>query len=662
MQAVSWYFNRLKSMSVGEIVWRVDSLIKASIDQAKVSAGHFPVPKYQNGKTELSFPGAFRVSDASVGCGLAGNPASQWLDSLSKKADSVADGRLSFFNLVDVPFDSTADWQKDLFSHKEGTLAHINQVDYRDFKKFGDCKLVWEPNRHHQFVVLGRAYRASGDEKYARALVEQLQNWIAANPYGRGMNWKSPLELGIRLINWVWALDLISESEALGAADKKRISTNVYWLCRDIERKLSKGSSANNHLVGEAAGLYIASSYFQEFADSSRWQKKSQEILESEIIKQSFPEGCTREHALGYQFFVIQFYLFSGLTGKKIGAPFSQDYWSRLEKLYEFVGELALAGGSLPMFGDKDDGYVLDLGDPAGDVSCLMQQYSLLFGQSRFNHLIKRPSESVFWLMDELSAPDINENPQPLQSKRFEESGYVLLQSGEASGSDQVSLFIDVADLGYGSIAAHGNADALHFNLKLGGKDCLIDTGTYDYFTFPEWRNYFRSTQAHNVVEIDGEDQSEMQGPFLWGQRALTQCELWEPNSSGGTLVASHSGYEKLSDPVVHRRTFGLDAANKKLTIIDEFLCEGAHDIKLHFHLAKSCAASIEGDRVNVSGDCPNFSLRLDEGVNVRVASGDEQSKLGWASDFYHQKHSINVIVAEKAIVGTTKVTTVFDW
>jgi hypothetical protein len=129
-------------------------------------------------------------------------------------------------------------------------LNFAESIDYRDFAVTGDAKYVWEPSRHHHLVVLGRAYRASGDPSFADALVEQLGSWLDQSPYGRGMNWRSPLELGIRLINWVWALDLIGESRLLTEGLRTRVLRAIHLHLWDITRKYSRGSSANNHRIG----------------------------------------------------------------------------------------------------------------------------------------------------------------------------------------------------------------------------------------------------------------------------------------------------------------------------------------------------------------------------------------------------------------------------
>ena len=84
---------------------------------------------------------------------------------------------------------------------------------------------------------------------------------------------------------------------------------------------------------------------------------------------------------------------------------------------------------------------------------------------------------------------------------------------------------MDAGPLGFLSIAAHGHADCLSLLLSVSGKELLVDPGTYCYHTEREWRDYFRSTAAHNTVRVDGVDQSQIAGAFLWAEKAEASVE-----------------------------------------------------------------------------------------------------------------------------------------
>lgn len=656
MQSLSWYFNRLKGMSNEEIIWRVKQLWNAQVDQMSVITGLIPKATFVAEYAEdSSFTPGFRVSQVPVGCWVdAGSSAqqAQWLERLRVEADELVAGKLSYFDLKNVDLGNPIDWHIDRASGKAAAVNHINFVNYRDFSKVGDCKLVWEPNRHHHLVILARAYRATGEMIYAQSVVDQINSWMEANPFGKGMNWRSPLELGVRLINWVWAIDLILESGLFSGDFRYRVIECVYLHCRDVAGKFSQGSSANNHLVGEAAGVFIAANYFSMFQQSAEWIEKSKAILETEISAQSYPDGCTREQALGYQFFVIQFYLFSGMVGQWRESDFSPDYWRMLVQLMTFVAQLAQGGRQLPMFGDRDDGYVLNLGESADDVNALMTIGAKLSDNPVFAQQISEVSETYFWLYGDCPEyPESVADKTEISSISFDASGYYLLQYGTSESCNKASVLFDCAELGYQSIAAHGHADALSFALRLNDIDCFVDTGTYDYFSYPQWRNYFRSTRAHNTVEIDDVDQSEMAGPFLWLQHAQARRKEWSPSEKGGIVSGEHTGYQRLDDPVTHNRSLVLDGEQRSLEISDQLEAAGSHKVAIYFHLSEFCKVkSIENNLCTIEYPAGEITLEVDEALTLESVTGSEQPVMGWLSRGYHQKTAVTTLIARGEI------------
>lgn len=659
MQSLSWYVRRLRTMSPAEIGWRIKSLLRDAADRYRIALGLVPSPVIGDAEP------AFRVTDMPVGAWESvqtGRNEAAWRERLMREADEIAGHRFSFFDLRRHDMGDPIDWNRDHASNRPAPMHYAQSIDYRDFRVAGDCKLVWEPNRHHQLVVLGRAYRATGDLRYARAVVEQLDSWLEQNPFGKGMNWRSPLELGIRLINWVWAIDLIRESGLVSGEFRRRLLRAVYLHCWENTRKYSRGSSANNHLVGEAAGVYVSCAYFQELPGAARWRAESRTILLREIRAQTYADGCTREQALGYEFFVLQFYLFSGLVGNKIGEDFPREYWSQIEKMLEFLGRLAEGGDALPLFGDCDDGYVLNLGSAPHDTRALLCIGAVLSGRRDFRSWAGAWHEPAHWLFGDAGRERFDAIPTlppgTLESRRFAESGYFLLQSGATESLERVSVFFDCGELGLGSIAAHGHADALGFSLRAFGTDVLVDPGTYDYFTYPAWRNYFRSTRAHNCLVVDDADQSQMLGPFMWGARATARCTRWQPRDGGGTVAGEHDGYRRLTDPVLHRRTLDLDGATGVLTINDEIEARGRHAIALHFHLSEHCTVTdVYQNRCEIAVAGGRVVLELDPALAMELLTGSEQPIMGWVSRGYHRKVPSTTVIGRVTSQGNAAFT-----
>ena len=667
MQPVAWYCKRLQSMSAREISWRVQSTLKDLMAYWRFRNGRSPHGAASiNRKTADGFNPAFRLSPVkSVDWQTKDEKTSEarWIKELIRKADDICDHRLSYFDLVRQHHGDPVNWNYDHGNRRPTEKKFAPFVDYRDLNLNGDCKLVWEPNRHHQFVVLARAYCATGDGKYLLGVLEQLASWMEQNPAGTGMNWRSPMELAIRLINWAWAWDLIHDAGKLNGELGYLIQKFIHQQLVYITHRYSKGTSANNHLIGEAAGVYVASCYFHTLPNVQQWKKESKQILIEELYRQTYDDGCGREHAFGYQFFILQFFIFAGITGRRCGDDFPQEYWRRIETMIDFLFRLG-QGGRIPLLGDSDDGYVLDLGNGPDDIQSLLCIGAVLFQRGDFKKASRGYSQAAWWLFGEKGREqfdrlEINRTDETLESYAFEPSGYYLLQCGNGCAqSPRISLLMDCAPLGYGAIAAHGHADALSVILRINGEDILVDPGTYDYFSYPRWRQYFRSTRAHNTVEIDGLDQSEMLGPFIWGRKADAGRTLWEPSADGGRITGEHGGYLHLEDPLMHRRGVVLDGKSKKIEIYDQLAASGKHTVIFHFHFGPAC--TLEQTKHNtweIRYPGGRLEMTLAPCLSVEPFKGSVDPIAGWQSCGYHRKEPATTLRCQCETIGNASFT-----
>jgi hypothetical protein len=638
-------------MSAGEIRWRIGQKLRVAADRALLSRRQdvavwdrlWKADGLADGcRAESLLPA--ELSDQNCHADFD----EEWKERLVAKADRLVAHRFDLFDRQDELLGDEGgeiDWNHEAKAGKEAPMGFAPSIDYRDYESAGDCKWVWEPNRHHHFVVLARAFRATGDEKYAREIWRQWESWIEQCPYGYGMNWRSPLELGIRLINWCWTLALIGEQSKPGPELEAAIITTACRHIWDIPRQYSRYSSANNHLIGEAAGVYVGCRFFGGYADAKQKSAEAKAILEREILSQTFADGGTQEQALGYHTFVIWFFLLSGLSGRRSGDEFSRAYWDRLEKMHEFLAVLVKGGDRLPMFGDADDGYVLDLGDRREDAMALTSMASVLLERPDLKSIGVAFPESAWWLLGPSSvaahkALGKSEEVMAIQSRAFPETGLYLLQSGSQTRKEdtRISVGIDCGPLGFGPIAAHGHADALSVTLRVFGRDILIDPGTYDYFSFAEWRNFFRSTAGHNTIEVDGVDQSEMKGPFLWSHRATCECTRWEPSDDGGIFEGIHYGYQRLPGSVLHRRLVQLEASKGEIVIEDKIEGVGKHDLRSFWHFSEEARVDDAGGQsVRCAVDELEIEMEWDHPWTCTLLRGSESPRGGWVSRGYHR-------------------------
>jgi hypothetical protein len=588
-------------------------------------------------------------------------------DALIAAAERVLAGRYSFFDLEDCDLGDPPEWNRDPLTHRVAGTRRATAIDYRDERVVGNIKYLWEANRHLHLVTLAQASSLTGDPRYALGIRAQVDSWIEQCPVGRGPNWVSALELGIRLINWSIAWQLIGGSRSRlfadedGAAFRERWLKAIYEQARMIVGNLSRFSSANNHLIGEAAGVYIAASTWPLWPQMREWGERCRGILETECHRQNAPDGGNREQAFGYQTFVLDFLLLAGLAARTRGEDFSPVYWRRLEVMIDFLASLTGVAGALPMIGDADDGYVVRLAPEAGfsPHGSLIATGAVLFDRPDLAVKAGTADSKTVTLLGVSAVRTLARLKQRGRAgfrprMQFSESGYYLLGAGFDT-PDEVRLLVDAGPLGYLSIAAHGHADALSFVLNVGEREILVDPGTYAYHTDPGWRRYFRSTLAHNTVGIDDQDQSLQAGNFMWTDHARARCIEFEAGGAVQRFVGEHYGYERLEDPVVHRREILLDANQQVIEVADMLRCAGGHAARRAWHFAEGCQVEREGAGLRIVHGFTQVHMEpLEPLERVEIHRGGTPAQGGWISRSFGSKQPTTTVLWHSRITGDT--------
>src|SRR5688572_18105312 len=530
-------------------------------------------------------------------------------------ADHLVHGWIDVFALKNVNLGSPPRWNRDPKTGIEAPLAFGKLLEYRDPDLVGDIKYLWEPNRHLHLVTLAQAYALTKKKAYFDTIVEHLDSWFLACPYGYGPNWVSALEAAMRLINWSAVWQLLGREILEKHSDfRDRWLTSIYQHAQFIRGWFSLHSSANNHLIGEAAALFIAALTWPYWPAARGWLATGKRILEREALAQNAPDGVNREQAVSYQQFVLDLLLLCLLAGKANKQWFSADYESRIESMLDYLASIMDAGGNVPMFGDSDDALAVRLSPAAGfcPYKSLLATGALLFRRGDFKLKAGRLDDKTRWLFGEgadaqFASLDAETTRLPPR-QTFPEGGYFVLGCGFET-REEIRLVADAGPLGYRSIAAHGHADALSFALSAGGLEFLIDPGTYAYHTQERWRNYFRGTAAHNTLRVDGLDQSVPGGNFMWLSKARAGCSLWLSSPEKDSFEGWHDGYMRLDDPVKHRRLIELDKRARRVLVEDTLEMGEEHDVELFFHCHEDCSVdAIEGGYLLVRA---GTSLRL---------------------------------------------------
>ncbi|WP_438489482.1 alginate lyase family protein [Streptomyces sp. S186] len=634
--SAGWYLRRLSRMGPQEIAGRVGDTVRRR--RWRSARPHCP-----------SVAGARFTAVLPAGTIAALPPDAA--KRLLAEADRLMDGHAEYFGVVRDDL-ADPDWWRDPKTGRRAPGGYAFDVPYRNEDAVGDIKQIWEPSRHQYLTQLAAAYALTGNERYAERVAEHLRSWWAANPPLRGVHWISGIELGIRLLSWVWIRRLLDGwPGAAGLFEGNPVARNQIWHHqRWLAAFPSRGSSANNHVIAEAAGQFAAACAFGWFPSSARWRAGALRSLERQLRGNTFGSGLNRELATEYHGLVLELGLAAVAEADAAGVPVPATIRLVLLRMTDALAAVVDDRLRPPRQGDADDGHGLVVDGAGTDRWASL----LATGDAVFGRLAWWPTvtgtDVRTPLLAALIRPYAKAVPRPAsRPAHFADAGLTILR-----GPGKIWCRCDGGPHGFLAIAAHAHADALSVEVRHDGVDVLADPGTFCYHGQPEWRQYFRSTLGHNTLRLNGGDQSASGGPFLWTRHARSRVLVAETSgaSDGGTArwCAEHDGYQ----PSVHRRRVELAAASSELRVVDE-VRGPRRAVQLAFHLGPAIAADLTGNRAVLTwtrdGEDRSAVLDLPGQLSWRAHRGETDPPLGWYSPGFGRKEPSTTLVGT-ALLG----------
>ncbi|HEY2063216.1 MAG TPA: alginate lyase family protein [Amycolatopsis sp.] len=628
----AWYLRRLSAMGPAEIAGRATEALRKQQWRgvARQKASWLP---------HRAFPPFTPVT------GVAG-VSEEARRELLATAERLMDGHAEYFGVERADL-VAPDWA---FDPKTGRRApgeaYSFDIAYRSEDTVGDIKQIWEPSRHQHLTVLAAAYALTGDDRYAHRVADHLKSWWVANPPMRGVHWLSGIELGIRLLSWVWVRRLLDGwAGAPGLFEDNPEALHQIWHHqRWLAAFPSRGSSANNHVIAEDAGQLAAACAFDWFPESPAWREAAMRSLDTQLQANTFASGLNRELATEYHGLVLELGLAAALEA---GAVVPESTWLVLRRMCDALASIVDAKLRPPRQGDADDGYGLVV-DGAGVSrwASLLATGDALFGRCEWWPEVAGGDVRTALFSTLAKVPALEGTRPPRRPDDLFDAGLTILRtpSGEPG---EIWCRCDGGPHGFLAIAAHAHADALSLEVRHDGVDILADPGTYCYHGEPEWRSYFRSTLGHNTLELGGTDQSASGGPFLWTRHANTRTLAVGPVR----WRAEHDGYA----PAVHRRC--VELAGRTLTVVDEVESGTPLPARLVFHLGPLVEVSLDGAVAKLAWPGHTAALELPGGLAWTAHRGETNPPLGWYSAGFGRREPATTLVGQGFI--TEPLTTV---
>jgi uncharacterized heparinase superfamily protein len=323
-----------------------------------------------------------------------------------------------------------------------------------------------------------------------------------------------------------------------------------------------------NHLFANAKALVFAGLFFGG-EEADEWLRAGIQILRKQMPEQILADGAQFElspmyHALALEDILDLVNLAYTFERDDLTAEFA----SRIPAMLEWLLSMNHPDGEVAFFNDAAIGIAPD------NIELLRYAHDLGFA-------IEPPAAGI---------------------THHAQSGYARMEIGSAI------VIADLARIGPDYLPGHAHADTLSFELSLGGRRFVVNSGTSVYGTGPE-RQRQRGTAAHSTLVLDEANSSEVWSGFRVGRRAKPfDVATYEDETS---LIAhgAHDGYIHLPGSPVHRRKWCLSEG--QLSIEDTVEGCGVHKLQAYFHLAPGISAV---------ADTANGVVELSDAENGRQA------------------------------------------
>lgn len=462
-------------------------------------------------------------------------PPEQAVERVRDAADDIAGGVVVVFGRP-VEVGDRPDWHRS-FDPAAPDLRWPDEpwwrLDLRSAARIADVKWTWELARHRHLVLLARAVASpSPDPRWAATLHGHLESWMDQNPPERGVHWYSNLEVALRAMAWLEVLQRAGDH--LDPAIRRSMDQHLHHagshLLLDLPYTLS--TMRNNHLLGDAAGLVVLSKAFPDDPASRAWQRAGSHLLARQVEREVRPDGSMIEDSVSYHRFVIELLARRVLVGDPPTAV-----TAALHRSARFLARLGVLDGPVPQYGDWDGGRALaSCADQADLAGSTVLGLSLAGGGAPAAW--RDEYDEVAWYAREAraGAHDV------ARAEAAQADGHDL---GGAIGRAERDPF--AAWLKAGGGPWHGHADHGSVAVRHDGAWVIGDPGTGNYNGPDAGRTFLRSSEAHSVLQLEGEDQLVPHRAFRWVHQATGR--IGPPVALPGAQVmwCAHDAYTRLT-------------------------------------------------------------------------------------------------------------------
>jgi hypothetical protein len=648
---LSWFFREARRRSPDFLARKAADVLRREVRSLRAALGGDPYAPRWHGR-----PARRPLLDVEAVDRLLAHAATDWpeeLAALREAADRLAAGETVVLHHLLATPPAGEDWHRDFVSGRRWPLRFHTRYAYSellDLEHPSDVKVPWEMSRLQALPALALAYRMDGEQRHLDALVERLISWRSANPVGRGINWTVGMEVALRAISLTVAADLLAGGPAEARLEEVGVTSLLAAHGRFLARNLEYSDVNGNHFTSCLVGLLVLGLSLPAEREATRWRDTAVGELRSAILQQVYPDGVCHEGSVPYHRLVLELFLFAALIARRGGLDLGADYHARLESMLDFTAACLRPDGTLPRWGDDDDGRVLRLTEtPVDDPRGWLAAGGASVGRRDLVTAGKPSIEALLAGDDSLRSAVAAAAGEPravADSRSFPQAGFYVLRRGGDF------CFVDCGDVGLRGRGGHGHNDALSCELVLAGLDVLTDTGCASYTRCLADRVATLGAASHNVATVAGREPAPISfDRFPHATACPIETSCWDGENR--IFAGRHFGYAIQQVAGAYERRVELTAAGLRITDLIEdaarsgdsagAAARGPVAVRWHFQLAERWQPAGGEAGWRVWRDGAGHRLRLD--FEPRQAQASE-TRVAWYPGYGLRRERWRLVLA----------------
>lgn len=462
-----------------------------------------------------------------------------------------------------------------------------NQVELSKAWNNKELQHLWRYNLHYFEYLFKLAHEYSIGDKQTESYEkfrDLITNWIDNNPFAYGDGWH-PYTISLRLTNWISAYQIFKEAIIFDNEFNKRFRGSIFLQYKYLQSNLEK-DVLGNHYFENIKVLIVGSVFFNDVKVKKKFKRELLKQLKEQILE----DGMHFELSPMYHKIILEDLI--KITYWLKDEDIYNDLITYIQKMIDVTYSFEKDFGKTPAFNDSADGV-------SKDYKPLLEACNKYFGLN------------------------------PVTNTSFEKSGFYIIKDSSKK------LIFDTGEICPTFLPAHGHCDALSFELSINGSPFIVNSGTYQYES-GQWRDFFRSTKAHNTISISSQEQSQFWGSFRVAKRIKKvrrkQFFYKDIQFFAGSYV-SYSGEE-------HKRYFGYLDENTMI-VLDYVNAHSKDDIQSYLHFVPDASVEINNDIVH--------AVKGSETIKVTpIGINNIAVEQGWYSDQFNAKKNNKHLVFQK--------------